>query len=176
MEASGSDQPEPLAFSYHRSIAPMMWVFVGLASTELVVVHFLLALWRYDVALVVSALTLPTLLWLLALIASFRRLPVQLMTDRLIMRIGRLRSIEVPLTRIVGIRSKWSSEDLKANGVANLALIAYPNVLLDLAEPVTTRRGAVSAVAHTLDDPASFRSALEARLLKPSDSRSGSAN
>ena len=31
-------------FAYHRAVAPMMWVFFGIASVELVVTHLLLAL------------------------------------------------------------------------------------------------------------------------------------
>lgn len=43
----------------------------------------------------------------------------------------------------------------------NLGLIAYPNVLVELAEPVRRRRRAIRAVAHRFDDPAAFIAALE---------------
>lgn len=162
--ASGPVESEPLAFSYHRGIAPMMWVFFGLAGTELVVVHFLLALWRTDIALVVSALTLPLLVWLAAAIASFRRLPVVIGETGLTLRTGRLRCIEVPLQQIAGARADWSSEDLKARGVTDLALIAYPNVLIDLSAPLQTRRGAIHAIAHKLDNAAAFTTALKGLL------------
>jgi len=43
---------QPRLFSYHRSIAPMMWVFVALASVELLVVHFLISFWSGTAALI----------------------------------------------------------------------------------------------------------------------------
>jgi hypothetical protein len=154
----------PTAFHYHRSIAPMMWVFVALASIELVVVHFLLALWRPWVALAVSLITLPSLIWLLRTIASFRRLPVMIEDDRLLLRTGGLRSVAVPLSQVAGLRANWTGDDLKGPGVMNPALIAYPNVWIDLSGPVAGRRGPVRAIAHKLDDPEAFAEELRLRL------------
>jgi hypothetical protein len=159
-ELSGS----PAVFHYHRGVAPMMWIFLGLATTELLVVHFLLALWRPWVAALVSALTLPTLIWLIATIASFRRLPVVLNGDCLLMRTGRLRNVSVPLASIAGFRTSWTGDDLKRAEVFNMALIAYPNIWIDLSAPVQGRRGPVRSVAHKLDDPAAFRSAVTERI------------
>jgi hypothetical protein len=43
----------------------------------------------------------------------------------------------------------------------NLALIAYPNVVVDLVDPLPGRRG-IRAIAHRLDDPHGFADALRA--------------
>ena len=142
----------------------MMWVFMALATVELLVVHFLLALWSPLAAFIVSALTLPTLIWLVVTIASFRRLPVLIGDDRVLMRTGQLKSVSIPLGSIARLRSDWTGDELKQPGVKNLALIAYPNVWIELHMPVQGRRGPIRAVAHKLDDPTVFRAALERRL------------
>ena len=156
--------PVALRFGYYRSVAPMMWVLVALAGTELLVVHFLLALWRPWIALLVSALTVPAIVWLVLTIGSFKHLPVLIEGDRLVMRTGRLHCIDVPITSVAGFRETWTAAELKARGVSNLALIAWPNIWIDLAGPVSGRRGPIHSVAHKLDDPAAFRTAIAERM------------
>ena len=158
-----------MSFSYHRAIAPMMWVLVVLASCELVVVHFLVSLWNRPVALVLSALSLATLVWLVATIRSFRSLPVQVGDDRVVMRVGRLKSIDLTAEMIAVFRKDWDAAAIKDRSVLNLALIAFPNVVIDLVEPVRVGRRSVRAVAHRLDDPAAFVAAVEG--LKPAHDR-----
>jgi hypothetical protein len=42
-------------------------------------------------------------------------------------------------------------------------LLGIANILVDLSEPVFTRRGKpIRAIAHTLDDPAAFHAAITA--------------
>jgi len=151
----------PQTFAYHRSVAPLMWVFVALASVELVVAHLLVSVFAgRTAALVLSAAMLAGVLWLVAAIAAMRRLPVVLDDARLIMRVGSLKCVEVPVGTVASIRRDWDAAALKAEGVRNLALIAYPNVLVDLDPPLSGRRP-VRAVAHRLDDPAAFAAAIE---------------
>ncbi len=155
------------SFAYYRAVAPMMWVFVGLASIELIVVHLLVAMWRPWVALALSALSLLSILWLVSVIRSFKRLPVVIEDDRLVMRVGTLKRIDVPRDQVKGLRETWDAADLKARGVHKLSLIAYPNVVIDIDPPVG-RRGRVRAIGHRLDDPARFAPALSAWLTRPS--------
>lgn len=147
---------------YHRSLAPMMWVFAGLAGLELVIVHFLLALWDWRVALVVTLISLAGVIWLVRAIRSFRTLPVALDGERVTFRAGHIARIDVPVASIAAVRTEWAGPEVKQRGVLNLGLIAYPNVLVELSEPVTRRRRAIRAVAHRFDDPAAFIAALEA--------------
>lgn len=140
----------------------MMWVFAALAGLELVVVHFLLALWDWRVALVVTLVSLAGVVWLVRAIRSFRSLPVLVDGERVTFRAGHIAGIEVPLARVATVRTGWASTELKQRDVLNLGLIAYPNVLVELSEPVLRRRRAIRAVAHRFDDPAAFISALEA--------------
>lgn len=158
---TGVPGPGGIEFAYHRSLAPMMWAFFGLAVTELVVVHFVLILlvdWR--IALAISLLSLSSILWIAAVIRSFRRMPVRIEDGSVTMRAGRLRTIRFPLADIARARGHFAAAELKRPGTVNLALIAYPNVLIELATPLVGRRRPVTAIAHRLDDPAAFFAAL----------------
>lgn len=153
-------------FDYHRSVAPMMWVLVAIASVELLVTHFLVALLVVGtVALVLSTLTLASVIWLVTVIASMRRLPVLLDDRTLTMRAGSLKQVVVPLSSVAGLRETWDAATVKDRAVRNLALISYPNVVVDLKAPLADRRG-TSAIAHRLDDPDGFARALTARLTR----------
>jgi hypothetical protein len=149
-----------MQFPYHRSIAPMLWVFVALASIELIVAHMMLSFWKPWVAMVASTLSLVTMAWVVRLVLSFKTLPVEADDTRLMMRVGAFRSVSVTLDNIEKIRSSWPPEDLRNRAVWNLAMIAYPNVIVDLIHPVevTDLRGrrTISAIAHRLDDPRAF--------------------
>jgi hypothetical protein len=154
--ADASDQ----AFSYHRAIAPMLWAFVAIALVELIVVHLLLAHWSRTAALILSALSLASILWLVSVIRSFRRLPVLITPDALVMRVGTLKGATVPLSQVAGLRESWDAEWLRRRDVLNLALIAYPNVVVMLHGPLQMGRCEVIAIAHRLDDPLAFTAAL----------------
>lgn len=154
------NEPAPLAFSYHRAIAPMLWMLVALSSVELFVVHALLAFLSPVVAAVLSVATLAGIGWIVALIRSMRRLPVLFGPDGVVMRVGIFRSVTVPPSDMLGLRPSWDASVTKARTTLNLALIAYPNVMMDLRRPLPGRRGVV-AVAHRLDDPVGFAAALD---------------
>lgn len=146
-------------FFYHRAVAPMLWVLVLLGCGELVVVHLLLALWHPAVALVVSLLTTPMLVWLVLGIRAMKRRPVLIECGRLVMRVGTIRSVEVPLAQVAGLRDSWNAAELKDRRVLNLALVAYPNIVVELNAPLPGKRGIV-AIAHRLDDPKAFAVAM----------------
>lgn len=148
-------------FSYHRSIAPMMWILVGVGCVELLVVHGLLALWSWRVAAAASIVSLASLAWLVATIQSFRHLPVLVDADVLVLRVGRFRSLTVARDDVAGLRATWDRAAIRDRSVLNLALIAWPNVVIDLIAPVPMGRRTIRAVAHRLDDPAAFVAALD---------------
>ncbi|HEX8446652.1 MAG TPA: hypothetical protein VF649_08560 [Sphingomonas sp.] len=146
------------AFPYHRGLAPPMWALFGLGMVEMLVVHGLVALWWPRVAMLLSVVSIGGLVWVGRLIRSFRRMPVTVSGDVLTMRVGRLRTVAVPVSAISGLRDAWSATDLKQQGVVNLGLLAYPNIVIDLDPPVAGRRAwPIRAIAHRLDDPAAFR-------------------
>lgn len=150
------------SFAYHRAVAPMMWAFVGVAGVELIVTHLLVALWRPWVATALSVLTGGSVVWLIGVIRSFRRLPVLVEADRLVMRVGTLMRVDVPREHVAGLRESWDAAALKRPDVRKLSLLAWPNVTIDIDPPLPGRRGPVSAVAHRLDDPVAFTRALAA--------------
>ena len=139
----------------------MLWVLAGLSAIELIVIHLLLAVWWPTAATIVSLATLAGTGWLIRMILSFDRLPVRIEEDRVLLRVGTLRCVAVPRATIAGVRlGGWSGEEIKRRSTLNLALVAWPNVAVDLREPLPGRRGIVTVV-HRLDDPASFAAALE---------------
>ena len=161
-QAGAAGPAAPLAFCYHKALAPLLWVFACLMTVELAIVHiFVSALWSVTAALVLSALSLATLVWIVLLIRSLKRLPVLVDAAGVTMRAGSLRSLFVPRERIAGVRSAWPRELLKQRSVLNLALMNYPNVMLDLAPPMPARSRNLIAVAHRVDDPSAFVAAVE---------------
>lgn len=160
MAADDRFRDGPLQFAYHRGIAPMLWVLIGLTAIELGVVHALLALWNGWIALVVSLMTASGMIWLIALVRSMPRLPVLIDDEQLVLRVGFLRRFDIMLRDVTGVRTAWESRAERAKTVSNLALIAYPNVMIDLAELVPSGRRAITTVAHRMDDLPGFLAAL----------------
>ena len=148
------------AFTYHRAIAPMLWVFTGLASIELVVVHLLVSFWHPRVALALSLISLAGLVWLIWAIVVMRRRPVLIGPDALVMRAGGFKQVRVLLDAIAAVSAAGNERDRSA---LNLALIAHPNVLVELRAPLPGRR-MTRRIAHRLDDPQGFIATLDAAI------------
>jgi len=156
-------EPCQLAFSYSGSLAPLLWAFACIMAVELAVTHLLVsALWSPTAAAILSVLTFAALIWTVLLIRSLKRFPVVVGGDEILMRLGSLKSVRVPAAQVAGVRTTWPSGAEKQLGVLNLALINYPNVMLDLDPPLTgsPRRRGLTAVAHRLDDAAGFAAAV----------------
>ena len=153
---------EPRAFTY-RVIAPPLWALVGIMAGELIVVHLILAHWTIWGAMILSVLSLGIVGWEVFGLLSMPRMPVLVGRDVLVMRAGRIKGARVPIAQVRGLRREWDSAALKQRGVLNLALVSYPNILIDLTAPLPGRRR-VTAIAHRLDDPVGFADALQAAL------------
>lgn len=164
MDGAGQGDPAGAAFSYHRAVAPMLWVLVGLMVIETAVVHLLVALWNWRAALILSLFSLATLAWFILFIRSFRRHPVRLGSDGLIWPVGNLRSLTIAWPQIAGLRNDWTLAELKAAGLFNGALVAHPNIVVALDPPVQAGRRTIRFLAHRLDDPATFVAAFSARV------------
>jgi hypothetical protein len=149
-------------FPYHRSVGPMIGVLLGIAIAETLVLHIVaLAVWGRKVALVLGALDLSVIVTLIRLLRSFKRWPVTIEAGRLVMRAGHMLAIPIEADNIAGLRSDFDRAAIKRRDVANLALIAWPNVLIDLHRPIKVRRRRIiSHIAHRLDDPAAFHVAV----------------
>ena len=164
MDGAGQgDGPAGAAFSYHRAVAPMLWVLLGLMAVETSVVHLLVALWSPRAALVLSLLSLATIGWFVLFIRSLRHHPVRIGPDGLVWPVGTLRSLTIPRSQVAGLRDDWILADLKAAGLFNGALVAHPNIVIVLDPPVRAGRRTIRYLAHRLDDPAAFIAAFSAR-------------
>lgn len=155
---------EPARFAYARSVAPLLWMLIAVGVVELLVTHLLLAHWFPRAALVLSAVTAAAIVWLVLFVRSFGRYPVELREHEVVLRVGSLKTISLPYNRVAGVRTEVTAEELRDRGVLNLALIAHPNVLIELSEPMARGRRRVRAVAHRLDAADAFCQALAERL------------
>jgi len=157
-----------VTFAYHRSLSPMLAVLLGLAVTEMCVVHLVVvAAWGWRAALIFGVIDLSLVLALIGLIRSFRRLPVLVENGRLTLRAGNLKTVTVRIDQIAGFRDHWDGAAIKRRDLLNLALLAWPNIVIDLKEPVVAGRRRIVAIAHKLDEPATFHVAMAA--LRPRD-------
>jgi hypothetical protein len=150
----------PRTFFYTQAIAPMMWTFVAIAGVELVIVHFLLAFWSHLAAILLSAVSLAGIAWLVVGIRSFAKRPVTLDDRELVLRVGTLKQVVVPLSNIAGL-GEVAGTNKKA--MLNLALIAHPNIVVTLRDPIG-RRGGIRAIGHRLDDPGAFAAAIAEKV------------
>jgi hypothetical protein len=149
-------------FAYHRSLSPMLGVLLGLAIVETIVLHIIaMAVWGWKVAVALALLDLSVIVMLVRLLRSFRTMPITLEGRRLTMRTGRRLAITLDIDDITGFRTSWDSDAIKRKSTLNLALIAWPNLVFDLREPIKVRhRRIISTIAHRLDDPAAFHAAI----------------
>ncbi len=151
-----------MTFAYHKSLGPIMGVLLALGLAEMLVVHLVAAAyWGLKVALPIGLVDASVVVLLVRLLVSFRRLPVILDGSRLTLRAGHKLGLTVSAADIAGFREHWSREDLKTSGVLNMALVAWPNIVIDLRRASRRGRKEVRAIAHKLDDPIAFRAAVE---------------
>jgi hypothetical protein len=141
----------------------MLSVFAALAVIELLVVHLFLSLSWPALAWVLTLATAASVIWLVRFITSFKRCPHMIEADHLRLRMGSLRTIDVPLAQVTQVRRQWESGAEKSPGTTNLVPIAFPNRLVDVDPPIVGRRGPIRSIAIRLDEPAAFDAALSSR-------------
>ncbi len=164
-EISASRNDDHQFFHYHRSVAPMMWVLLALSFIELFVVHFLISFFYPTAAIIISIITVISIGWLIRFLLSMKKLPVRLGPEQLVLCLGNTVKIVVDRDNIAGTRDSWSDKSLKKDKVLRLSLLAYPNLVLDLKEPVTYtycwKKRSTMSIAHRLDDIDAFHRALK---------------
>jgi hypothetical protein len=151
----------PLRFAYHRAVAPLVWAIVAVGLVEMAVTHLLIAWWSRTAALALSVLTIGGLVWLVRALLAMKHRPVLLDRERLVLQVGTIRRVDLPLHAIAGLRPSIERIAMKQRSVLNLALLAYPNLVVDLVAPLPGRRG-ITTIVHRLDDPAAFAAAWKA--------------
>ncbi|HEX8644708.1 MAG TPA: hypothetical protein VF702_12430 [Allosphingosinicella sp.] len=148
-------------FSYHRHLVPIASVMLFLQVAEIAIVHLLLSLWFPSAALILFLIGDLMLVYMIGLVKSFRLRPVLAGATGLRVRTGILIDRFVPWSCVSAIRSDFSSERVKSRSTENAALLAWPNLLVELAAPIERRSllgGTVriEAIALRLDDRADF--------------------
>lgn len=143
-------------FSYHRTVAPMLWAFVALATIEMLVVHLFITLRWPAVGWPLLLASATSVLWMVHWIRSMSRYPHTLTAEALQVRTGSLRLLKVPLASIDRLMSRWPSGDHKGAGAINTVPLAHPNRMLRLNKPIKTRKGMCQRIALRVDDPIRF--------------------
>ena len=155
-------------FAYHRHLQPMMIALLLLSCIEIGVTHLLVAHWSRTAALVLFVISDVSLLYLIGLIKSLRLSPVLLTETGVRLRAGLLVDRTIPYDAIAAAVANPDGETVRAPDSWNIALLAWPNIVIRLSEPLPPRsrwrRSPVRAVALRLDQPGPFLDALRARL------------
>lgn len=151
-------------FAYHRHLTPMAVTLLVLQAIEVAIHHLLLAHWSAFAAYVLFVLSDVGLIYMIALIKSFRLRPVLLTPEGVRVRTGMLIDRFVPFAAIAGIETSFDSMLVKDRGTLNAGLLAWPNLVLTLHAPMPGHRRAITAIAFRLDDPEPFVRALRWRL------------
>ena len=152
------------AFAYHRHLTPIAVTLLALQAIEVAIHHLLLAHWSAFAAYVLFVVSDVGLVYMIALIKSFRLRPVLLTPEGVRVRAGLLIDRLVPYAAIAGVETRFDSARVKDKATLNAGLLAWPNLLLSLHAPMPGRRRPMAAIAFRLDDPEPFVRALQWRL------------
>lgn len=150
-------------FAYHRHLTPMAVTLLALQTIEVAVHHLLLAHWSAFAAYILFVLSDIGLVYLIGLIKSFRLRPVLLTPEGVRIRTGIAIDRFVPYADIAAVEAAFDSTLVKDRGTLNAGLLAWPNLVLLLHDPLPGRRRR-TAIAFRLDDPEPFVRALRWQL------------
>lgn len=151
-------------FAYHRHLTPIAVTLLVLQGIEVAIHHLLLAHWSAFAATVLFVVSDVGLVYMIALIKSFRLRPVLLTPEGVRVRTGLLIDRFVPYAAIAGVETRFDSARVKDRSTLNAGLLAWPNLLLPMHAPMPGRRAPMTAIAFRLDDPEPFVRALQWRL------------
>jgi hypothetical protein len=173
--AAGEAYPKSEAlrrFSYHRQLSPLLWALLAIGIAETGVVHLLVWHWSRVVALLLFAVSAAAIVWLAALLVSFRRRPIELSEDALRVRVGLLIDAVIPLDEIAFVQSTFALADYMPGSLLKGSLLSFPNAVVLLRRDIQLsgafgRRRTVHAVALAVDEPGRFLAALKQRLKQP---------
>lgn len=161
--------PGATGFSCHGQTAPMLWALLGLQSIELGVTHLLISHWSERAAIVLSLLTFGGIVYMIAFIRSLRLHPILLTEDGLHLRTGLLSQRFVRYHEIAEALAFPTSEQVNAAETLNMSILAWPNMIVRLREPVPRKRffrarPPITAIAFRPDRPDAFLATLKQRL------------
>ena len=170
--SEGDGQPKSSAvesFAYHRQLSPLLWALLALGVIEMGAVHLLLWHWSHAVSLVLLSLSGLALVWLVLLLLSMRRRPVEIGPDGLRVRTGFLIDARVPWSEIAYVQSGYAPADYMPGSLLKASLVSFPNAVVLLRRDISLpgpfgRTRSVHAVALAVDEPGRFLAAMNQRL------------
>ena len=156
------------AFSSHRQsgYVAAVGVMLVLIAVETVAAHLLAARFSVAVACVLTALSLYTILWMVAEARAVVLNPLLVDDVELVARWGMLVCERIPLDRIARVGSQDPA--VPKRELLNLAAMGGQALWIELAEPLevrglTGKPRLVRAIKTTPDDAAAFKDALRPR-------------
>jgi|GEM_PF-6475212 len=155
-------------FSCHKGELPLIYVFAFLAFSELVFVHWLIALWSIPLAVLVSTVTIASFAWTgyVALRPILR--PIVLTDDGLMVPCGGAGGIVLAYDNLSEIRFIAFSPEPRGGSTYRRTAMAHPNFLLCLRKPIRhsslIRTRTFDRVCIRVDDAAAFVPALKSRI------------
>lgn len=157
------------AFPYHKHLTPMCATLLILSAIEIAAYHLLVGRWSRTAAIVMFLFSDIGFVYLVGLIKSFRYRPILLTPTGVRVRGGFVIDQFVPFEAIANVATVFAGEDIRNPATLNAALLAWPNILLRLHEPIDRRsflgrKRPARSVAFRLDDPEPFLRILRWRL------------
>lgn len=174
----GEPGPGARTFSYHRRSGwgALVFALSLVVAAETVAVHALLSRWSVAAAWVLTALSVYSLLWLVADWRAARTRPLVVHGGELLVRVGLRWTGRVPRGAVADVQRPGVGERLDGDGELSMSMLAPPSLVVELSRPVrfdgpfgidrdVRRLGLVA------DDPDALRSALaeDARPLRRGD-------
>ncbi len=157
------------AFTFHRKsgYGGLLFAMVLAVSAETLPVHLLVSRWSGLAAWILTALSVYTVVWLLADYRALARRPTRVDARVLRLRFGLRWSLDLPLAHVRHVSDLVPPGTDKRSVDLRLALPGARWLVVELAEPVPARgpygvRRSVRTIGLALDDPEAFRRALGA--------------
>jgi hypothetical protein len=168
----GFRRPLPAGFSYVRTWAtlPLMLAIPVLTIPEMLVLDFVLwhaPWWRLGS----DVLHVYAMLWFVGIVATARARPHRCDAERVRLRFGCIRRLDLERPNIASIVQRGIAHDLtkqvREPATMRMTLSGVPAVELELREPVTVlsllgQSREVRRVVVSVDEPAAFAAALAA--------------
>jgi hypothetical protein len=154
--------PEGEGFSSYRknSYGIFLFAIVTVLVIETIAIHLLVYfLWSGAVALIFTAISLYTLIWMIGDWQALRLRRTTISSDRINIRLGTRWEVEIPRNLVISVGTpKQLDDDVRP---LKLVLIGDPNVEIRLTRPVTARgmyglRRTSSIVRLQVDESTSF--------------------
>ena len=155
--ASGPTHLEHQSFASGRSELPLLYVFLGLASIELLVVHLLVSLASSTAAWVLSALTALAIIQVMMIVRRIKHRLTVVSDDGITIRSAKGYELTLPWRQVKAMEAIGMGFEPKGPDVLRASLLSHPNVLVTAHEPFTIRKlgrkGERQKMAFRVDEP-----------------------